>query len=127
MAFTTYLRNKVLDDVLGTAAFTAPTTVYVGLFTSATDAAGGGTEVSGNSYTRKAMSFDAASAGASDNASAVEFDTATGSWGTVTHTAVLDAATSGNMLMENALTTSKAISSGDVFRFQAGEFDVTLT
>ena len=89
--------------------------------------AGGGTEVSGNGYTRKAMAFDAASAGASDNTSAVEFDTATGSWGTITHTAVLDAATSGNMLMENALTASKAIANGDVFRFQAGEFDVTLT
>jgi hypothetical protein len=127
MAFTTYLRNKVLDDVLGTAAFTAPTTVYIGLYTSATGAAGGGTEVSGNGYTRKAMAFDAASAGASDNTSAVEFDTATGSWGTITHTAVLDASTSGNMLMENALTASKAIASGDVFRFQAGEFDVTLT
>jgi len=117
----------VLDDVLGTAAFTAPTTVYIGLYTSATGAAGGGTEVSGNGYTRKAMAFDAASAGASDNTSAVEFDTATGSWGTITHTAVLDASTSGNMLMENALTASKVIASGDVFRFQAGEFDVTLT
>jgi len=127
MAFTTYLRNKVLDDVLGTAAYTAPTTVYVGLFTSATGAAGGGTEVVGNGYTRKAMAFDAAASGASDNTSAVEFDTATGSWGTITHTAVLDAATAGNMLMENALTASKAIASGDVFRFQAGEFDVTLT
>ena len=127
MAFTTYLRNKVLDDVLGTAAFTAPTTVYIGLYTSATGAAGGGTEVSGNGYTRKAMAFDAAVSGASDNTSAVEFDTATGSWGTITHTAVLDASTSGNMLMENALTASKAIASGDVFRFQAGEFDVTLT
>ena len=127
MAFTTYLRNKVLDDVLGTAAFTAPTTVYIGLYTTATGAAGGGTEVSGNGYARKAMTFDAAAAGASDNTSAVEFDTATGSWGTITHTAVLDAATVGNMLMENALTASKAIASGDVFRFQAGEFDVTLT
>jgi len=31
------------------------------------------------------------------------------------------------MLAENALTASKAIGSGDVFRFQAGEFDITLT
>jgi hypothetical protein len=73
------------------------------------------------------MAFDAASGGAIDNTSAVEFPTATGSWGTITHTAVLDAASSGNMLAENALTASKAIGSGDVFRFQAGEFDITLT
>ena len=127
MAFTTYLQNKVLDDVLGTTAYTAPTTVYVGLFTTATNAAGGGNEVVGNGYARKAIAFDASVAGASDNTSAVEFDTATGSWGTITHTAVLDAATAGNMMMENALTASKAIATGDVFRFQAGEFDVTLT
>lgn len=127
MAFTTYLQNKVLDDVLGTTAFTAPTTVYVGLYTTATDAAGAGTEVSGSGYTRKAMAFDAAASGAADNTSSVEFDTATGSWGTVTHTAILDASTSGNMMMQGALTASKAIGSGDVFRFQAGEFDTSLT
>ena len=72
------------------------------------------------------MAFDASVSGAIDNTAAVEFPTATGSWGTVTHTAVLDAATSGNMLAENALTASKTIGSGDVFRFQAGEFDITL-
>ena len=76
---------------------------------------------------RLGIASSAAASGAADNASAVEFDTATGSWGTVTHTAVLDASSSGNMLMENALTASKVIASGDVFRFQAGEFDVTLT
>ena len=127
MAFTTYLRNKVLDDVLGTTAYTAPTTVYVGLYTTATGAAGGGTEVSGNGYVRKAMAFDASASGAADNTSAVEFDTATASWGTITHTAILDASTAGNMMMEGALTASKVIGSGDVFRFQAGEFDTSLT
>ena len=45
----------------------------------------------------------------------------------MTHTAVLDAATGGNMLAETALTASKPIGDGDVFRFQAGEFDITLT
>ena len=73
------------------------------------------------------MAFDASSGGAIDNTSAVEFPTATGTWGTITHTAVLDAASGGNMLAETALTASKPIASGDVFRFQAGEFDITLT
>ena len=127
MAFTTFLRNELLDHVFRNAAYTPPSTVYIGLYTSATGAGGTGKEVSGNGYTRKAMSFDASSGGAIDNTSAVEFPTATGSWGTITHTAVLDAASSGNMLAENALTASKAIGSGDVFRFQAGQFDITLT
>lgn len=127
MSFTTFLENEVLDHVFRNATYTPPATAYIGLYTTATNAAGGGTEVSGNGYTRKAMAFDASVSGAIDNTSSVEFPTATGSWGTVTHTAVLDAATSGNMLAETALTASKTVASGDVFRFQAGEFDITLT
>ena len=127
MAFTTYLQHKVLDYVLGTTAYTAPTTVYIGLFTTATGIGGTGTEVSGGGYARKAMTFDSAASGTADNAAIVEFDEATSSWGTVTHTAVFDALTVGNMLMEDELATSKTIASGDIFRFQAGDFDVTLT
>ena len=81
MAFTTFLRNELLDHAFRNAAYTPPSTVYIGLYTSATGAGGTGTEVSGNGYTRKAMAFDAASGGAIDNTSAVEFPTATGSWG----------------------------------------------
>ena len=127
MSFTTFLENEVLDHVFRNATYTPPATAYIGLYTTATNAAGGGTEVSGNGYARNAMAFDASVSGAIDNTAAVEFATATGSWGTITHTAVLDAATAGNMLAETALTASKTVASGDVFRFQAGEFDITLT
>lgn len=127
MSFTTYLENELLDHVFRGASYSAPSTVYVALYTSATGAGGTGTEVSGGSYARQSMAFDAASSGATDNTSAVEFPTATGNWGTVTHTAIHDAVSSGNMLAETALTTSKAIGTGDVFRYQAGEFDVTLS
>ena len=126
MAFTTFLQNELLDHAFRNAAYTAPTTVYVGLYTSATGVGGTGTEVSGGSYTRQSMAFDASASGTMDNTSAVEFPTASASWGTITHTAVLDASSGGNMLAQTALTASKAIASGDVFRFQAGEFDITL-
>jgi len=127
MSFTTLLENELLDHVFRNAAYTPPTTVYIGLYTSATSASGGGTEVTGGSYVRQAMSFDAATSSAIDNTAAVEYPTATANWGTVTHTAVLDASSSGNMLAETALTASKVISTGDVFRFQAGEFDIALS
>ena len=127
MSFTTFLENEVLDHVFRNASYTPPATVYIGLYTTATGAGGTGTEVTGGSYARQSMAFDASASGAIDNTAAVEFPTATASWGTVTHTAVLDAATSGNMLAETALTASKPIGDGDVFRFQAGEFDITLT
>jgi len=126
MAFTTFLQNELLDHAFRNAAYTAPTTVYVGLYTSATGVGGTGTEVSGGSYARQSMAFDASASGTMDNTSAVEFPTASASWGTITHTAVLDASSGGNMLAQTALTASKTIASGDVFRFQAGEFDITL-
>jgi hypothetical protein len=40
---------------------------------------------------------------------------------------VFDAATSGNLLAYGTLTTSKSVSSGDVFRFNASAIDITLT
>jgi hypothetical protein len=126
MSFTTYTEDKVLDHILKGTSFTAPAVVYVALYTSATNAAGGGTECTGGGYTRKTMGFTTATSGATENNGDVEFPTATDAWGTLTHTAILDASSGGNMLMETALTASKTISTGDVFRFQSGEFDVTL-
>ena len=127
--FTDYLENKVLLHVFGGTAYTAPSTLYVGLFTAAPSDTGGGTECSGGSYARKSMA-DMTVSGTSPtqatNGAAVEFVTATGAWGTVTHCRVFDAASSGNLLGWAALTASKTVSSGDVFRFDAGDLDITL-
>jgi hypothetical protein len=125
-AFSNYLENAVINAVLRNTAYTSPTTVYVGLFTSDPTDAGTGTEVSGGSYARKAMTFGAPSNGASSNNAAVEFDQATASWGTVTHMGLFDALTSGNLLFHGALTTSKTIDTGDVFKFATSSLSVTL-
>ncbi len=121
-----YLENALINATLRATTFTSPTTVYVGLYTSDPTDANTGTEVSGGSYARKAMTFGAPSNGASTNSSAVEFDQATGSWGTVTHFGILDASTSGNLLYHGALTSSKVIESGDVFKFASAAVSVTL-
>lgn len=127
--FTDYLENKVLLHVFGGSSYTAPSTLHVGLFTAAPSDSGGGTECSGGSYARKSMpnmTVSGTSPTQATNGAAVEFATATGAWGTVTHCGVFDAATSGNLLGWAALTTSKTVSSGDVFRFDAGDLDITL-
>jgi|TARA_R110000787_G_scaffold283481_1_gene396352 hypothetical protein len=127
--FSDYLENKVLTHVFGGTAYTAPSTLYVGLYTAAPSDSGGGTEVSGGSYARKStanMTVSGTSPTQATNGAAVEFVTATGSWGTVTHVGVFDALTSGNLLGWAALTASKTVSSGDVFRFDAGDLDITL-
>ena len=127
--FSDYLEDKVLNHVFGGTAYTAPGTLYVGLYTAAPSDSGGGTEVSGGSYARKsmpAMTVSGTSPTEATNGAAVEFITATGSWGTVTHVGVFDAVTTGNLLGWAALTASKTVSSGDVFRFDAGDLDITL-
>lgn len=60
------------------------------------------------------------------NDGAITFPTASASWGTVTHFGVFDASTAGNLLYWGALTTSKAVGSGDTASFAVGELDVTL-
>ena len=125
MSFTNFLETEILDHVFAGAAYTAPSTKYLGLFTAAPGETGGGTEVSGSAYARQTMAFTTSGDTTSNNA-AVEFPTATGSWGTITHVGIFDAVTSGNLMVYATLTASKAIASGDVFRVPSGDLDITL-
>ncbi len=120
-----YLENKVLDHILGTTAYTMPTTVYVGLSTATFADDNSGTELSGSGYARQSITFNAAASGATDNDAAVEFPAATGSWGTVSHFGLFDASTGGNLLIHGAFTTSKTIATGDILKISAGDLDVT--
>jgi len=127
-SFTDYLEDKILKHVFTNTAYTSPTTVYVGLFTVAPSDTGGGTEVSGSGYTRKSAAFTVSGTTTlATNSAAIEFDAATGSWGTIVAIAVFDASTSGNMLAFADLTTSKTIATGDVLRIPTGDLDITLS
>lgn len=128
-AFSNFLENKILDHTLRGAAgaYTAPTTIYVGLFTASPTDTGGGTEVSGGSYARQTMAFGtAASGGAISNTATVTFPTATASWGTITHIGLYDAVSSGNLLYWGAVTQSKTVASGDTFSITSGNLTITL-
>jgi hypothetical protein len=125
MSFTNDLETRVLQWALTNGSPTRPTAWYVGLFTAAPGETGGGTEVSGGSYVREAVTFTV-SGNLATNSAAVEWPTATGTWGTITDVAVFDADTGGNMLVYASLTSSKTIASGDVLRIPAGDLDVTL-
>ena len=125
MSFTNYLETELLDHVFANNAFTSPTAIYVALFTAAPGEAGGGTEVSGGGYARQQGSFTVSGNTATTSA-AIEYPTATASYGTVTHIGIFDASSGGNMLAYASLTASKTIASGDVFRIPAGDIDITL-
>lgn len=136
MSFSDYLEDKILDHVFGGTAYTAPATLYVGLFTSTASDSAAGTEVSGNGYARQTAAFTVSGTSPTTAASSanIEFPEATGSWGTITYAGIFDASTAGNMLAYAELTdpadftTSlpKAVDTGDILRINAGNLKVTL-
>ena len=124
--FSNYLENALINATLRNTSYTSPTTVYVALYSTDPTDADTGTEIAGGSYARTAVTFGAPSNGVSTNSADVTFPTATGTWGTVSHVGVRDATTAGNLLYHAALTASKTVASGDVFKISSGNLSVTL-
>ena len=127
MSFSNYLETKVLDHVFGGTAYTAPAALYLALFTSNPDEDATGTEVStvGTAYARQVATFTT-TGNTTSNTSAIEFPTATAAFGVVSHVGLMDASTGGNLLAYAALSSSKDIATGDVFRVPAGDLDISL-
>ena len=126
MSFSNFFETEILDHVFAGAAYTAPTTKYLALFTALADGeAGSVTEVSGGGYARQSVAFTTSGNTTSNNA-AVEYPTATANYGTVTHVGVYDASSSGNLMAYAALSSNKTIETGDVFRVPSGDLDITL-
>jgi hypothetical protein len=126
VSFSDTFETTVLTWVLTDGSATRPTSWYVALFTDNPTDAGTGTEITGGSYARTAVTFTVTGDTAS-NSAAVEFPAATANWGTITHIGVYDASTSGNLIFHSELTASKAITTGDVFRISTGDLDFTLS
>lgn len=136
-AFSNYLENAIMNNLLGQASMPAISNVYFGLYTAgpndASTGSSGGTEVSGTDYARvnvanNTTNFPTISGtnGTKTNANAIAWPTAGGSWGTVTHYGVFDAATGGNLLFHGSLASAKAIGTGDAFSVAAGDFTLSL-
>lgn len=133
-AMTDYLEGELIKHIFRTGSFTKPSTVAIGLFTAAPTDAGGGTEVSGNGYSRSFLSqgdsnWTAPSSGngTTSNVFSIPFATPTGAgWGTVTHFGVFDSTTGGNMLFWGALSSSITINAGDTVSFAPGQLQVTF-
>ena len=143
-AMSNYLQNKFLDNLLRAQAYTAPTTEYVALATSSSSAAACGTEVTGGSYTRVAVTAalvnwagtqsagsttaSSGTSGQKSNNGAITFPSPTANWGTVTGFCVFDASSGGNLLFFAALTVSKTVNNGDAApSFAAAALTYTIT
>lgn len=119
---STYLANKLLDHVLRGVTYTPPSAVHMALFLG--NPVQGGTEVSGGGYQRRPVTFTAASQRKTSNAADVEFPEATADWGTVSHFALFDAASGGNMLFYGVVTPSIQVVSGMQIMFKAGKLTI---
>ncbi len=124
MPASNYLRDKLLDHVLRSVAYTDPATVYFALFTTATDADNNGTECADGSYARQAIAFDAAVDGVCTN-SATETVTLAASadfegWG------IFDASTAGNLLFFDEFSETLSVGAGTVV-WGAGDITQNLT
>lgn len=141
-AMTDYLENKLADHLFRTTTFTQPTTIAIALYTAAPGETGGGTEVTGGSYARvsnnpananwngthgNTTGASSGTGGQVSNAGALTFPAPSANWGSVTHFAILDATSGGNMLIYGALTTAKTVNNGDPApSFQAAALTVTF-
>jgi hypothetical protein len=134
-AASNFTENLALNYLLTTGSVTRPTAWYLALFTNTSGNAAANLEAgtltdevstSGTAYGRKVIAFDAATTGTASSDGTVTFDAATANWGTITHVAVMNAATSGQVLFYGAVTTPKTIETGDTFQVTDGNLTVSL-
>jgi hypothetical protein len=144
-AQSNYLRNKLIDLYFRGVSFTAPTSLYVALFTTTPSDPGGtgGTEVSGVSYARQNLAPSttnwaatngattttnpsSGTSGTTSNNVAINFPTAGGSWGTVVGFGIYDASTSGNLLFYGSLTASQVVGSGGTVSFAISQLTAQI-
>lgn len=141
-ALTDFAENKIVDALLRGQALGAPATVYIGLDTAACTEAGGGTEVTGGSYARVAVTSSLANwagtlaagntavssgtSGTTSNNGAIAFPTPTAGWGTVVSVRFWDAASAGNAWVCTPLTVNKTINTGDTVSFPASSLTLQV-
>ncbi len=127
---TTYFLNNIMGNVFGTKTTPAlPMNYYIGLSTSAPNINGTGVTEPASSagYARiKLSSLGEPSNGIISNSESISFDESLASWGTVTHFVIYDALTGGNLLMYDALTSSRAVEEATVVTIKNGSLLLTL-
>lgn len=129
---STYFLNLVMGNLFGTQTSTPlPTEYYLGLATSAPTAAGacsGEISADNTGYSRvKLTGLSAPASGVIHNNSPISFPQSTAAWGTVTHYAVFDAATGGNLLFFGELEPSRTVETSTTLSILPSALTITLS
>ena len=118
-SFTNEFENRSLDWVYGGSTPTRPTSRHLALYSA--DPSGetgtGGTELTGNNYSRQTITFTAASGGSTNNNANVDFSPSGGDWLDVTAGQVMDASSGGNAISYDLALSITGITDGDTVRF----------
>lgn len=132
MAITTYQANRLNNYLFGATSFTPNGTYYIGLSTTAINAAGTGvTEPTGGGYKRVAVTnnktnFTGSTGGIVQNKVQFEFPESTTAWGTITHVFIADSLTGGNILYYDALTTPRTVQTATILLFAIDSMKIQL-
>jgi hypothetical protein len=134
-----WVENNFIDQVFRAQTWTIDANLTVGLSTAACSDSSVGTEVSGGSYARVSVARSLANwagtqsagsttassgtGGVTSNNAAINFATPSAGWGTVTHFFIMS---STNIVLCQALTTSKTINSGDTVSFPIASLTFTI-
>jgi hypothetical protein len=131
MPITDAYAASLLDLLVNGVALAAPNR-HLALSTADPTSDGSGlAEPVGNGYARVDLAtlFGAASSATRDvtTDTLISFPTASGgSWGTITHWAIMDAGSGGNAIWEDALTTPKTVADGETFEIPVGDLTLSL-
>lgn len=128
-----YMEEAVLTGLLGGTAITLSSgKPYIGLLTSAPTDSSSGTECTGGAYARVQVGgtdqgdFSVSSTGSATNSAEFRWDDANDNWGDISHVALYDAPTSGNILLYGSLTSPVSIQRGDIFKIPASGFTIQM-
>lgn len=136
MSLSNFAEKKLLDHMNGAASWTMPAALYLALFTSNPDEDASGNEVDDTvddtAYARQSITFAAATSGAgtavtsnTQTFAAVVYGSGAAAY-SVTHIAVFDALTSGNMISYTALAAPISRTVGKTLVFSTGDISTLL-
>jgi len=118
------IENQLLDALVGTTAYSVTGPIKLALVTANGDDATAGTEVTGGSYARQTIAFDAAASGSISNNASISF---TGMPAvTVVGIEIYDSAGTPKRLAYGALTTSRVVTAGDTVQFASSAITLSL-
>jgi len=123
MPKSAYLRSALVKHAISKTAFTMPAGAYLALMTSDPTIANTGVEVTGGSYARQSITWGTEANGRIANSGTINFTNLPSC--TVTHWAIYDASSAGNLLYFGSFEINIVRTAGQAIDLVAGNIEVS--